>query len=114
MRGVRAGDDGQASLELVGILPLVVVVAAACAQLLAAGMAREAAGGAAQAGAMALLQGGDPAAAARQAAPGWSKQRLRVEVDGRVVRVRITSPALIPGTADLLAADSRADAGPAS
>jgi hypothetical protein len=108
------GDRGQATIELVALMPLCVVVVLATAQLLAAGAAREAAGAAAQAGAMARLQGGDPAAAARAAAPGWARSRLQVRVDGRRVAVRIVPRALLPGTAGLLEARARADAGPAA
>jgi hypothetical protein len=111
---VRRGDEGQASLELLGLLPLCLIVALACAQLLAAGAARVAAGSAAEAGAMALLQGGDPPRAARAAAPGWSKARLHVAVDGRRVSARIVPIRLLPGVAKLLTAHASADAGPAA
>jgi hypothetical protein len=108
------GRSGQSSVELLGLLPLVAVVTLAVAQLLAAGVARTAASSAAEAGAMAVLQGGDPAKAARAAAPGWSRDRLTVRVRGRRVRVRVTPPGFVPGTAQLLTATSTADAGPAS
>jgi hypothetical protein len=108
------GERGQATIELVALLPLCVAVLLAVAQLLAAGAAREAAGAAAQAGALARLQGGDPTAAARAAAPGWAKDRLRVRLEGRRVTVRIVPRALLPGTAGLLVAQGRADAGPAA
>jgi hypothetical protein len=111
---VARGCSGQSSIELLGLLPLVAVVTLAIAQLLAAGVARTAASSAAEAGAMAVLQGGDPAKAARAAAPGWSRDRLTVHVDGRRVRVRIAPPGFLPGTARLLTATSTADAGPAS
>jgi hypothetical protein len=84
------------------------------AQLLAAGAAREAASAAAQAGAMARRQGGEPESAARAAAPRWAKDRLHVRVEGRRIAVRVTPRALLPGTADLLAATADADAGPAA
>jgi hypothetical protein len=91
---------------------LCVVVLLAAAQLLAAGAAREAAGAAAQAGAMARRQGGDPDAAARAAAPGWARTRLRVHVEGRRVAVSVAPRAWLPGTAGLLVGHGRADAGP--
>jgi hypothetical protein len=103
---------GQATVELVGILPLAVLVALAVGQLLAAGAARELAGTAAEAGAAAILQGGDPRAAARDALPGWSDDRADVRVSGRVVRVRLRPLAVVPGVADRLAATVVADAGP--
>jgi hypothetical protein len=105
-------DRGQASVELVGSLPLVAAVALACAQLLAAGVARELAGGAAEAGALALVRGGDPARAARQALPGWSRGRLAVRVHGRRVTVRIRPVTVFPGVARLVEPSASADAGP--
>jgi hypothetical protein len=106
--------DGQASIELLGMVPLCVVVALGAGELLAAGVARTSAAGAAQAAAMAIVQGGDAERAARAAAPGWATSRLSVHVAGRRVRVRITPPGLLPGTGALLASESAADAGPAS
>lgn len=103
---------GQASVELVAALPLLIVIALATGQVLASGAAREAASGAAGAGAVALLQGADPEAAAREALPGWWRRRATISVDGRRVRVRVRPPAVLPGLADRLTADERADAGP--
>ena len=105
---------GQASVELVGILPLAVLVALAVGQLLAAGAARELAGNAAEAGATAILEGTDPKAAAHDALPGWSEDHADVDVSGRVVRVRLRPVAVVPGVADRLAATVVADAGPAA
>ena len=104
---------GQATVELVALLPLVVLVTVAVVHLLAAGAARELAAHAAQAGAMALLQGEDPEDAARAAVPGWSRTRATVRVDGRRVTVRLQPPALITGLEEVLATTRSADAGPA-
>jgi pilus assembly protein CpaE len=107
------GTRGQATVELVGALPLAVAVALAAAQLLAAGAARELAGHAAEAGAAAILQETSaPADAARDALPGWSKDRAEIDVSGRRVRVRLRPLAVVPGVADELAATVVADAGP--
>jgi hypothetical protein len=111
---VCAGSAGQATVELVGMLPLAVLVALAVGQLLAAGAARELAGNAAEAGATAILQGTDPKAAAHDALPGWSDDRVDVRVSGRSVRVRLRPASVIPGVADRLAATVVADVGPAS
>lgn len=102
---------GQASVELVGLLPLTVVVVLAVLQLLAAGAARELAGHAAGAGAIALLEQADPRTAARAAVPGWSQDRMRISVTGSRVTVRMVPPTLLPGFARLLASTVRADAG---
>ena len=58
---------GQAAVELLGVVPLVVAVGLAGAQLLAAAAARERAGAAAVAGAIALGRGADVRAAAARA-----------------------------------------------
>lgn len=109
----RAGSmSGQASVELVALLPLAVLIALAIGQLLAAGSARELAGNAAEAGAAALLQGTDPAAAARDALPGWSRERTTVHVAGRRVDVRVRPRTVVPVLAGRLDASATADAGP--
>jgi hypothetical protein len=102
---------GQASVELVGLIPLAVVVTLALAQALAAGAARALAGHAAEAAALALVQGGDPRQAARDAVPGWSRKRMVVQVEGRRVIVRLTPPTLVPALAGRLTAQETADAG---
>jgi hypothetical protein len=103
---------GQATVELVGIVPLAVLVALTIGQLLAAGAARELAGTAAEAGATAILQGGDPKAAARDALPDWSDDHVSIAVTDRRVRVRLRPVAVVPGVADRLEATVVADAGP--
>lgn len=109
----RAGSAaGQASVELVALLPLAALIALAIGQLLAAGAARELAGNAAEAGAAALLQGGDPAAAAREALPGWSRERTTVQVAGRRVEVHLRPRTVVPVLAGRLEASAAADAGP--
>jgi hypothetical protein len=108
----RGHEGGQATVELVGLLPLAVLVALAIGQLLAAGAARELAGHAAEAGAVALLQGGDPKAAARDAVPGWADDHLTIAVRERTVRVRLQPVSVVPGVADRLTATVVADAGP--
>jgi hypothetical protein len=107
----RQLDSGQASVELVAILPVAAVVALAAGQALAAGLAAEMAGHASHAGAVAMLQGRDPAHAARAALPGWSRTRMAVDVDGRRVSVRVRPVALLPGLAGLISAKSVAVAG---
>jgi hypothetical protein len=106
-------EDGQASVELVAIAPLVVAIVLAVAQVLAAGAARELADHAAEAGAVALLQGGDPEAAVRAAVPGWSRGRLHVGIEQRRVRVRLRPRAFVPGMAGMLETTGEAHAGPA-
>ena len=105
------GEAGQAAVELVALLPLLVAVALGLLQALAAGVASELAGHAAQNGAVAIAEGRDGAAAARASLPGWARPRIDVEVHGTRVRVRVTPPALLPGVAERLTATASADAG---
>jgi hypothetical protein len=105
-------DAGQATVELVGLLPLLVAVALMAAALLAGHAAAEHAGQAAQAGAMALIQGTDPRAAAREALPSAVRSRATIEVDGRRVTVRVRPRLPIPPLAATLTAEKTADAGP--
>jgi hypothetical protein len=111
-RMAAACARGQATVELVGVLPLAVLVALAVGQLLAAGAARELAGNAAEAGATAILQGTDPKDAAHDALPGWSDDHVEIAVSGRRVRVVLRPMPVIPGVADRLTATVVADAGP--
>jgi hypothetical protein len=83
------GDDGQATVELVALLPLLLVIALAAAALLAGHAAGEQAGQAAEAGALAVLQGGDPRAAARRALPPETRGRAEINVHRHRVTVRV-------------------------
>jgi hypothetical protein len=107
-----ACERGQATVEVVALLPLVVVAAIAVTALLAAGQARELAGHAAAAGAVAILQGADPEDAARAAAPSWPRERMEVRVTGRRVRVRLRPRSPLGIGASLLEGTAVADAGP--
>jgi len=89
------GERGQATLELLGLLPLLLAVALAGAQLLAVGYSSVLAGAAAEAGALALAGDGDPHAGARGALPAWSRAHAQVSVSGGEVRVRLRPPALL-------------------
>ena len=106
------GPRGQASVELLGILPLALLIALAIAQFLAAGSARELAGNAAEAGAAALLQGTDPTEAARNALPGWSRDRATIDISGHRVEIHLRPRTVIPLVANHLEAHASADAGP--
>ena len=76
-------EDGQATVELVALLPLLLVIAFAAAALLASHIAGEQAGQAAEAGAVALLQGGDPREAARRALSAGARRRADIAVHDR-------------------------------
>lgn len=84
---MRRRERGQAVVELLGGLPLVVAFGLVAFQLLAVGHAAVLAGTAAEAGALALAGGADARSAARQAVPGWSRARMAVGVVQGEVRV---------------------------
>jgi len=81
---------GQATIETIALVPVLLAVGLGLMQLLAVGYASVLAGGAAEAGALALAGGRDPRAAAREAQPGWSEARAKVGVEGG--RVEPPSP----------------------
>ena len=86
---------GQASVEFLAALPLLLVLAAFATQALAVGYAGVLAGNAAEAAALAMAGGGDPRAAARAALPGWSRAHAHVTVDGGEIHLRLRPPALL-------------------
>ncbi|HEX5622402.1 MAG TPA: hypothetical protein VFX51_28520 [Solirubrobacteraceae bacterium] len=105
-------DEGQATVELVALLPLLLIAALAGAALVAAHSAGEQAGQGAQAGAMALLQGGDPRAAARRALPAGSRRRAAIEIHGRRVTVHIPPDLPLAALERPLVGTATASAGP--
>lgn len=102
------GEGGQATLELLGLLPVLLLVALAGAQLLAVGYSSVLAGNAAEAGALSLAGGGDAPAAAHAALPAWSRTHARVSVSGGQVRVRLRPPTLLGSLVGPLEVSARA------
>jgi len=105
-------ERGQAAVELLALIPLVLVAALAAAAILAQEGARERAGEAAHAGAMAVLQGDDPLTAAREALPEQVRREARIAIAGRRVTVTVASPRLLQHLLPDLTARASADAGP--
>lgn len=105
----RVAEGGQASVELLGLLPAVLVVALVALQLLAVGYASVLAGSAAEAGALALAADADAVAGAREALPGWSRASAHVSVSGDRVVVRLRPPALLDVFARRLEVDASAE-----
>jgi hypothetical protein len=90
-------EDGQATVELVALLPCVAAVLAALWQLALVGHAEWAASAAARAAARAHAVGADPERAARAHLPRALEHGLRVRpAAGGDVRVAVRIPAL-PG-----------------
>jgi hypothetical protein len=110
---VRAADaGGQASIELIALLPLTLLVGFAILTLLAARAASGQASAAAQAGAMALIQDADPRDAARDALPSAVRDRSDIRVAGRAVTVTVRPETRIGFLSDALSASASANAGP--
>jgi len=97
MRTRGRSENGQASVELVALLPLVVLVGAALVQVALAGWVQWSAGGAARAAARAHAVGQSPLSAARHAVPRRLRPAVRVRVDGEAVRVVVRVPSLVRG-----------------
>jgi hypothetical protein len=97
---VRDGIRGQATIEAVAMVPVMVAIGLGILQLLAVGYASVLAGNAAEAGALALAAGEDGGAGAKQSLPGWSRARARVEVEGGRVEVRLRPPSPLHALAD--------------
>jgi hypothetical protein len=93
---------GQATIETIALVPVLLAVGLGLMQLLAVGYASVLAGGAAEAGALALAGGGDPRAAAREALPGWSQARARIGVEGGRVEIHMRPPSLLHALAERL------------
>lgn len=107
-RAGRADERGQASVELIGLLPVVIVLGLAILQLLAVGHASVLAGSASEAGALALAAGGDARAGVREALPGWSRSRAKVEVVAGEVKVRLRPPSLLRALSERLEVSAHA------
>jgi hypothetical protein len=105
----HGGQDGQASVELVALLPLVVLVGALLWQAVVAGQTLWLAGAAARAAARAAAVGGDAEAAARGALPPRLEHGLHVRSDGEGagVRVAVRIPSVLT-SGSLATVESRA------
>jgi hypothetical protein len=110
-----ADTRGQASVELVSLLPVVAAIALAVLTVLASQIAEVEAGEAAEAGALAILQGGvEPKEAAERALSKSALGRASITIEGNRVHVRVRPRIVlpIPGLARRLAGEARAHAGP--
>jgi hypothetical protein len=98
VRSRSNSEDGQASVELVALLPLLVVVGLIGWQVVVAGQAVWMSAAAARSAARASAVGGDPTAAARRVLPGALRHAVRVRAgsDGDV-RVAIGVPSVVGG-----------------
>jgi hypothetical protein len=117
LRGSRparagSGEAGQASIELVALLPLTLIVGLAILTLLAARAASGQAAAAAQAGAMALIQDTDARHAAREALPAAARGRATIRLEDREITVTVRPETELGFLAEALSATASANAGP--
>lgn len=103
----RERQAGQASVELVAVLPALLLCTLIAIQLAIVGYGLWASASAARVGARAAYVGGDAEAAARSAVPAGLRRRMDVS-DGDAVEVSLRAPSLIPGVG---AIPVRAEAG---
>jgi hypothetical protein len=99
-RARRGPERGQATIETVALVPVMVAIGLGILQLLAVGYASVLAGNAAEAGALALAAGADAQAGAKQSLPGWSRAGARVEVEGGRVEVHLRPPSPLRALAE--------------
>ena len=107
-------ERGQASLELLFGVPLLILAALVALQLLATGYSWTLADGAAEAGAMALVADRPVEPAVRGALPGWTAGRVDTRVDGGRVTVSVRPPAPLETVARHLEVASSAWVRPAT
>jgi hypothetical protein len=108
-----ASERGQATVELLAAIPLLLASGAIALQLLLTGYALTLADGAAEAGALALAAGRPAKSAAEGSLPSWAADRVEIGVSGGEVTVRLAPPSLLAAFADRLAVTSSSFARPA-
>src|SRR3954452_21208010 len=91
------GHEGQASVEMVALLPLVVLVGALLWQAVVAGQALWLSGAGARAAARAAAVGGDAEAAAKAPSPPRLESGLSVRQVGDGVGVAVRVPSVLSG-----------------
>jgi hypothetical protein len=101
-------ERGQASVEMLAAVPGLLLAAVLCLQLLAAGYSLTLADGAAEAGAIALASDLPAAPAVEAALPGWTDDRVDVEVDGGRLTVRLRPPSPLAAVGRALEVSSSA------
>lgn len=93
----RAGERGQASVELLAMLPLLLIAALLVWQLLLAGYAVTSAENAARNASRAEALGDDGREVAEESLSFGLDKGAKVEIDGDVASVRVRVPIVAPG-----------------
>jgi hypothetical protein len=108
-----ASERGQATIELLATIPLLLVAGAIALQLLLTGYTLTLADGAAEAGALALAAGRPAKSAAEGSLPAWAEDKAEIAVRGGEVTVRLAPPSLLATVGDYLVVTSNSFARPA-
>lgn len=93
----RRGERGQASVELIGMLPFLVLAALLVWQLLLVGYAVTSAENAARAASRVEARGGDGRKAAARSVGSPLREGIRTQLDGEKAVVRVRVPIIVPG-----------------
>lgn len=109
---MRPPERGQASVEVLGGLPLLLIAGLAAFQLAATAYSLHLADAAAEAGALAVAGGAPAAPAVRAALPAWARARTDVTVDDGRVGVAIVPPGPFAAVGGTFAVGSNAWARP--
>jgi len=96
-RASGRGERGQASVELIGMLPFLVLAALLVWQLLLVGYAVTSAENAARAASRVEARGGNGAKAAERVVGSPLRKGIRTEMDGGKAVVRVRVPLIVPG-----------------
>ncbi|MCX6388920.1 MAG: pilus assembly protein [Solirubrobacterales bacterium] len=87
-------ESGQATIELIMVLPIVFALGWGVWQVSLAGRAAQLAATAARAGARAVSLGADPKTAVIRALPSWEAGRVRLETRDGAVTARLPVPSV--------------------
>ena len=101
-------DAGQATVELIAILPALMLTGLLLFQLAAVGYTATLADGAAESGAIAMFNGRPATAAVRGALPGWARDRVTVRRRGNAVEVVMRPPSPLSALGERLRISARA------
>jgi hypothetical protein len=95
--GIRAVERGSASVELMGILPLLLLAGLTAWQILLAAMTVTSAENAARAASRAEGRDDRGAEVGRDALPLWLRDQAEVQLSGTKATVVIEVPIIVPG-----------------
>lgn len=97
LRRLRRDQRGQSSVELMGVLPILILVVLGAWQLLITTWAINQASNAARTVSRVNARGGDLAKTARNAVSPGLREGLRLEMKGERATVKVRIPIVVPG-----------------